>query len=167
MEKAVARGLVAMPAFVSSGGAGLLPSINGVPPIYVLPGGGTLFESLAASLISVRMLENDYSVRNDQAWWKRPVPVVVKECKKKGQGEHQQLSEVGYLHGLTFPARRVRLHPERLNAVCLRSGQLSEWVVRTMVFRMGESRWRMPRIGEMRSLPIDCHPNRQPSERLP
>ena len=40
-----ALGLVTIPPFVSSGGAGLMPSINGVPPIYVLPSGKTLFES--------------------------------------------------------------------------------------------------------------------------
>jgi len=140
----VAAGLVAMPPFVSSGGAGLLPSINGVPPIYVLPGGKTLFESLAASLISSTMLEDDYpTTKADWAWWKRPVPMIVQESRKKRQGmsfdKHRQLREVGYLHGLTFPARKVRLHPERLNAVCSRSGQFSEWCVKTMAFRMGES----------------------------
>ncbi|MCB0195948.1 MAG: type I-E CRISPR-associated protein Cse1/CasA, partial [Anaerolineae bacterium] len=45
-----AKGLLVIPAFASSGGAGIKPSINGVPPIYVLPGGQTLFASLCASL---------------------------------------------------------------------------------------------------------------------
>lgn len=139
---AAALGLVSMPPFVSSGGAGLMPSINGVPPIYVLPSGKTLFEILAASLIASGLL-NKYPKDNDRAWWKRPVPVVVHESKKKKPGmkfsEHRQLSEVGYLHGLTFPARKVRLHPEHLNAVCSRTGIQSEWCVRTMAFRMGES----------------------------
>ena len=139
---AVAMGLVTMPPFVSSGGAGLMPSINGVPPIYVLPSGKTLFESLAASLMAFNWLDK-YPKDNDLAWWKRPAPVVVHESKKKKPGmkfsEHRQLSEVGYLHGLTFPARKVRLHPEYLDAVCSRTGQQSNWCVRTMSFRMGES----------------------------
>jgi CRISPR system Cascade subunit CasA len=140
----VAAGLVAIPPFISSGGAGLMPSINGVPPIYVLPGGRTLFESLTASLISAQMLADDYPTKQgDLAWWKRPVPVQVEQSKKKTSQmslrESKQLSQVGYLHGLTFPARKVRLHPEYLNAVCSRSGQFSEWCVRTMTFRMGES----------------------------
>jgi CRISPR system Cascade subunit CasA len=134
---AAAAGLVTMPPFVSSGGAGLMPSINGVPPIYVLPAGKTLFESLAESLIKNATSDDDL------VWWKRPVPVIVHESKKKKAGmgarEHRQLGAVGYLHGLTFPARKVRLHPERLNTVCSRSGQRSEWCVRTMAFRMGES----------------------------
>jgi CRISPR system Cascade subunit CasA len=139
----VAAGLVTMPPFISSGGAGLMPSINGVPPIYVLPGGKTLFESLAASLLSSKWLDAYQTADDDQAWWKRPAPIAIYESKKKQAGmsvkEHRQLSEVGYLHGLTFPARKVRMHPERLNTVCARSGQQSEWCVRTMAFRMGES----------------------------
>jgi CRISPR system Cascade subunit CasA len=141
----VAKGLAAMPPFISSGGPGLMPSINGVPPIYVLPGGKTLFEMLAASLIAQTTLGDEYATRRgDRAWWKRDVPVRVQESKKKtatmSARESNQLSEVGYLHGLTFPARKVRLHPEWLDATCSRSGQLSEWCVRTMAFRMGESR---------------------------
>jgi CRISPR system Cascade subunit CasA len=143
-----AAGLMTMPPFVSSGGAGLMPSINGVPPIYVLPGGRTLFEMLAASLISVAMLDEYSSVDHD-VWWKRAAPVIVRESKKAGMREHRQLSTASYLHGLTFPARKVRLHPERMNAVCSRSGQFSEWCVRSMTFRMGESLaegvvWRDP-----------------------
>lgn len=139
---AAAAGLVTMPPFVSSGGAGLMPSINGVPPIYVLPAGKTLFESLTASLISARLLKKYMTRERDLAWWKR-TKVVVQESRKKKEGmkasEHHQLGTVGYLHALTFPARRVRLHPERLDALCSRSGQRSEWCVRTMAFRMGES----------------------------
>lgn len=133
-----AAGLVTMPPFVSSGGAGLMPSINGVPPIYVLPGGRTLFEMLVASLISAEMLEDVYSSLDRDVWWKR-AKCVVNESKKGGTREHRQLSTASYLHGLTFPARKIRLHPERLNAVCSRSGQFSEWCVRSMTFRMGES----------------------------
>jgi CRISPR system Cascade subunit CasA len=136
-----ATGLVVIPPFISSGGPGLMPSINGVPPIYVLPGGKTLFESLASSLIAATLL-SQYPP-NDVAWWKRPVPVKISESKKKKAGmtarDHRQLAQVGYLQGLTFPARKVRLHPEPLNAACSRSGQFSEWDVRTMTFKMGES----------------------------
>jgi len=139
---AVAAGLVTIPPFVSSGGRTLMPSINGVPPIYVLPSGKTLFECLAASLLSARWLDK-YTVEYDLAWWKRDDPVIVHESKKKKPGmkftEHRQLGEVGYLHGLTFPARKVRLHPQYTNEYCSRTGRQSEWCVRTMAFRMGES----------------------------
>ena len=44
-----ARAMLTIPAFASSGGAGIKPSINGVPPIYVLP----LADTLARSLMPV------------------------------------------------------------------------------------------------------------------
>ncbi len=140
-----AIGLLLIPPFMSSGGGGgeFMPSINGAPPpIYIIPGGKTLFESLCASLVSGTHL-NDQLVQGDLAWWKRDVPIVVERSKKKSKemsfSKHKQLSTVGYLRGLTFPSRKVRLHPEKMNAICSRSGKISEWCVRTMTFRMGES----------------------------
>jgi len=133
-----AKGLVALPPFVSSGGPGLMPSINGVPPIYVIPGGASLFESFCASLISAGMLNDLYGAEIDSlCWWKRPIPIVVKESEKKIPSS--QLSVVGYLHGMTFPARKIRLHPELLNQTCSRSGESSVWCLKTMSFKMGES----------------------------
>jgi len=127
-----ARGLVTIPPFATSGGAGIKPSINGVPPIYVLPGGKTLFESLTASLVlpDPRYQPAAASTTKDAVWWKRE-PLVKHKAV---------VHEVGYLHSLTFPARRVRLHPERLDANCSRCGQNSSWGVRSMVYQMGESR---------------------------
>lgn len=125
-----AAGLVTVPAFATSGGAGIKPSINGVPPIYVLPGGKTLFESLVISLTRPEYQPEVASRQNDMPWWTHP-PLV----------EHrQEVDEVGYLHSLTFPARRVRLHPILADVPCTRCGQVSRWGVRTMVFQMGESR---------------------------
>ena len=127
-----AGGLVATPAFASSGGAGIKPSINGVPPMYVLPGGKSLFESLASSVLLPKYLPAVASKKDDAAWWKRQ-PIVERR---------HEIHKVGYLHSLTFPARRVRLHPQQTNASCTRCGQFSQWGVRTMVFQMGESRPR-------------------------
>jgi CRISPR system Cascade subunit CasA len=125
-----AIGMVMLPAFATSGGAGIKPSINGVPPIYILPGGQTLFESLALSLIIPTYQPQVASERRDDAWWLHK-PVVQKS---------KEVRDVGYLHSLTFPARRVRLHPERLDTRCTHCGQTTEWRVRTMIFEMGESR---------------------------
>lgn len=132
-----AKGLVAAPPFISSGGPGLMPSINGVPPIYVIPSGKSLFESLCASLISIEMIKDKYVDLDHLCWWKRPIPTIVKESAKKTP--NSQLSVVGYLHGMTFPARKIRLHPEILHQACSRSGETSEWCVKTMAFKMGES----------------------------
>jgi len=125
-----ARGLVTIPAFASSGGAGIKPSINGVPPIYVLPGGGTLFEQLWASLILPEFQPAAASTSQDRVWWRRD-PIVA----YKGS-----VTEVSYLHSLTFPARRVRLHPESVATACTRCGRRSQVGVRTMIYQMGESR---------------------------
>ena len=125
-----ARGLVAIPAFATSGGAGIKPSINGVPPIYILPGGKNLFESLAASLTRPDYQPEIASRKKDDVWWVRK-PVV---------GKSSTVHQVGYLHSLTFPARRVRLHPELVNMHCSRCNAEVEWMVRQMVFQMGESR---------------------------
>jgi CRISPR system Cascade subunit CasA len=125
-----AQGLLTIPAFATSGGAGIRPSINGVPPIYVLPGGETLFESLAASLVLPAYQPRVASNTEDAAWWKRE-PIVRRR---------EVVQEVSYLHSLTFPARRVRLHPEPLQETCSRCGRESKWGVRTMVYKMGEYR---------------------------
>jgi len=125
-----ARGLLTIPAFASSGGAGIKPSINGVPPIYVMPGGKTLFESLAASLMLPAYQPKVASITEDAVWWRRE-PIVERKAI---------VHEVSYLHSLTFPARRVRLHPELLHKPCSRCGRESEWGVRTMIYKMGESR---------------------------
>ena len=124
--------MTSVPAFASSGGAGIKPSINGVPPIYVLPSGKSLFESLALSLILPDYQPEVRSKKQDNASWLRK-PIVKRDM---------ELSEVGYLHSLTFLARRIRLHPKPSSIPCTRCGQISEWHVSTMIFEMGESRPR-------------------------
>ncbi|MCB9005991.1 MAG: type I-E CRISPR-associated protein Cse1/CasA [Ardenticatenaceae bacterium] len=137
-----AKGLLLIPPFASSGGAGIKPSINGVPPIYVLPGGQTLFDSLAASLTTPAFWPTPSQSVRDEAWWQRPLPIQVNKS--------DELKRVGYLHSLLFPARRVRLHPHRLHTPCTRCGSQTIWGVSTMVYEMGESRpknaafWRDP-----------------------
>jgi CRISPR system Cascade subunit CasA len=124
-----AAGLVCVPAFATSGGSGIKPSINGVPPIYVLPQGASLFHSLAASVLLPDYLPAIRSPK-DEPWWERDRPVP-----RSGE-----VVEVGYIQSLLFPARRVRLHPEVLIGTCSRCADRSEVVVRTMVYEMGESR---------------------------
>ena len=135
-----AKGLLSVPAFASSGGAGIKPSINGVPPIYVIPGGKTLYRSLVASLTTPNSQPEVADQHNDTPWWRRE-PIV---------GKKQEASRVGYLHSLTFPARRMRLYPEALSGPCSRCGQTTAWGAAEMVYEMGESRpdgaafWRDP-----------------------
>lgn len=127
--RCVAGGLVAIPAFATSGGAGIKPSINGVPPLYVLPTGRTLFETLAFSVVAP---EFQPAVRGneDRPAWEGPSIVPGGE----------EVNDVGYLESLTFPARRVRLFPRNGAGVCSRCGQPAALFVSTMLFEMGLSR---------------------------
>ena len=125
-----AGGLAAVPAFAISEGRTFRPSINGVPPIYVLPAAKTLFHRLVASLMLPEYQPQVASCQQDLAWWTRPALVP----------RSAEALEVGYLHSLTFPARRVRLHPTRMTGSCTRCGRRFPWGVSTMVFEMGESR---------------------------
>lgn len=126
----LAKGLLSLSAFASSGGSGIKPSINGVPPIYVIPGGDTMFHSLVVSMIVPTRQPDVRDSTNDLVWW-RHEPLIL---------EKNEINNVGYLHSLTFPSRRVRLHPVALEATCAYSGQMSELGAETMIFQMGESR---------------------------
>lgn len=123
-----AKGLVTVPVFSTTGGAGIKPSINGVPPLYVIPGGETLFHSLAFSLLEKAFQPAIGSSEANDVWWKRK-PVVKRSS---------EVMKVSYLASLLFPARRIRLHPSVDNAVCTYCGMQSAVVVKTMVFEMGE-----------------------------
>lgn len=123
-----ARGLVTIPAFASSGGAGIRPSINGVPPLYVLPAGKTLFESLVLSLIAANYQPPTAALnRVDTAIW----------CGVLAIAKNVAVSSVGYIESLTFPARRMRLYPRRETATCTHCGARTPITVGEMLFEMG------------------------------
>ena len=130
-----AKSLTTLPAFTSAGGAGNKASINGVPPIYVLPVGENYFQSLLFSL-TVQAYQpkptRNIKPKNDLAWWRRPKPTII--------GKNDELMEVGYLHSLTFPVRRVRLHPKAMSAPCTRCGNVTPFAVPEITFQMGEYR---------------------------
>ncbi len=124
-----ARGLVTVPAFASSGGAGMRPSINGVPPVYVLPVGDTLFETLTLSLLSKDFHPRAADpARGAAAIWTSDPPVVQKQ---------HEVSAVGYIESLTFPARRMRLYPQNGQTICTQCGRTTTVFVSDMLFEMG------------------------------
>ena len=137
-----AKSLTTLPAFTSAGGAGNKASINGVPPIYIIPTGETYFHSLVSS-ITTKKFQPDYDEDElDLAWWRRSKPTIV--------GKRHELIEVGYLHSLTFPVRRVRLHPKSTDGgCCTRCGRQTQYIIPEITFQMGEDRtatswWRDP-----------------------
>ena len=138
-----ARALVVVPAFASAGGSGHKPSINGQPPMYLLPVGPTLFHSLARSLtVEAYQPPQADPLRSTAAVWSGAVNIP------KAQEQH----DVGYLESLTFPARRIRLYPQVYAGCCSQCGAVSDVAVATMVYDMGLSRpkrsalWRDPFI---------------------
>jgi CRISPR system Cascade subunit CasA len=126
----VAKHLVTIPAFASSGGAGIKPSINGVPPIYVIPDGKNLFASLTASLVCPSYQPEIRSKQKDNVWWEHRPEI----------GLNEEIREIGYCQSLTFPARRIRVHPHMDSDLCTRCGAETEITVNTIVLEMGETR---------------------------
>ncbi|HNP69640.1 MAG TPA: type I-E CRISPR-associated protein Cse1/CasA [Kouleothrix sp.] len=136
-----ARALVTIPAFASSGGAGIKPSINGVPPIYLLPIGSTLAQTLALALTTPgfqpKIAAGD---RATVAAWSGATTV----------SKNAETDAVGYLESLTFPARRMRLQAVERSARCTRCGTPTDTWVSDILYEMGLSRrkgselWRDP-----------------------
>lgn len=124
-----ASGLVTLPAFASSGGSGYYPSINGVPPVYVLPIGDSVCKSLTLSLVATSFQPKTADpTRGALSLWSMPIMPI--ECGKS-------ISGVSYIESLLFPARRVRLYPSEHPATCSRCGRASDTPVRTMLYQMG------------------------------
>jgi CRISPR system Cascade subunit CasA len=127
-SRCIAAGLTLMPMFATQGGQGYTPSINGAPPIYLLPGGRTLFEVLLMSLVTPKYQQR-IGRGTTQPWWKR----TSREIREERQ------TNVSYLHGLTFTPRAVRLYPIPMNEEpCIRCGTMTTWGARYAGWRPGE-----------------------------
>lgn len=125
-----AGGILQLTPFAASGGPGIKPSINGVPPVYVLPMGDTLMDSLVRSVVAPAYQPAARAEEDGDYWWRRDGLVHKK----------REIHNVGYGGSLTFTPRRMRLHPVATHRRCSRCGREMDWGVRTMVFEMGESR---------------------------
>ncbi|MCB0138685.1 MAG: type I-E CRISPR-associated protein Cse1/CasA [Caldilineaceae bacterium] len=124
-----AKGLIMLPAFATAGGRGYGTSIAGMPPIYMLPKGKKLFHNLVLSLVNPSYQPStNVSRQNDTVWWKHS-PVVQLE----------KLNKVGYLHGLTMPTRRVRLHTDFVTGTCMQCSIRTEIGVYSIEWGAGES----------------------------
>lgn len=119
-----AKALVALPAFATSGGQGIKPSVNGVPPIYVLPLGETLFQTLLLNYV----LPPFRPARADSglAW-----------CGTGIVGHKEEHGTAGLLESLTWQARRVRLFPEAAQGRCTRCGASSAVWVTSIIYAQG------------------------------
>lgn len=149
-----ARGLVTIPAFATSGGAGIKPSINGVPPVYLLPVGDTLFQSLALSLAGDSYRPHIANAARQTAAWSGATTIA----------RNGELHSVGYLESLTFPARRIRLFPLDDAGCCTQCGVYTPVRVTSMLFEMGQSRpkdaplWKDPFVAYRKPTAKDTDP---------
>lgn len=93
-ENEAARALVAVSPFMKQGGRGYSPSVNGSSPLYVLPLGRTLFETVVMNLPTRQYGE----VQARPAWRRGPVEAVARHPE-------------GMLDGLTWQPRRLLFKP--------------------------------------------------------
>jgi len=121
---AATRLLASLAPFMTAGGAGLSPSINGAPPFYVLVTGGSLFETLCRNLCA---LELRLSVGDEPPAWRSTRTVGGARCKG-----------ASYAQSLTWQPRRLRLIPGE-GGTCSLTGRNSPVLIRTMKFGPGDS----------------------------
>jgi hypothetical protein len=116
-----AMGLLRLPLFTTQGGAGKAPGINGKPPIYVLPIGSSLAETLRFSWQKVSYLGIPV--------WENP----TLELPKTG--------EVPFLTGLTWFPRWVWLeNPKEPEAACISCGRPAALIRHSIFAGKGSSR---------------------------
>ena len=107
-----AMGLLRLPLFATSGGRGKPPGVNAKPPIYVIPIGASLAETLLLSWVKTDLLGKPF--------WEQP--------------SGQLLKLVPLLAGLTWVPRRVWLdEPSEPRAACNSCGRWDR-LVRLSVF---------------------------------
>lgn len=143
---ATARLLTAIAPFMTAGGAGLAPSINGAPPWYILLEGRRLFQTICLNCC-VLPLPN-------------AVGSGVPPWRGSGRIPAEQRTSASLIESLTWQPRRIRLIPGA-GGVCSVTGRCSDTLVRTMQFGPGARagfEWRDPsvayRIGDKGPTPL-------------
>ncbi len=124
------KGLLVQAAFATAGGAGIKPGINGVPPLYLIPQGSTLRQTLVLNSLVTEHLPELAGSRDPGPLWEQADPSVARSLEK---------STTGFAESLTWPPRRVRLFPGE-GGDCSRCGRPSAVLVRRMVYAQGWSR---------------------------
>lgn len=123
------RALVAMPAFARAEGRGYTYGVNPGPPLYLLPVGANLFESLTLSLLTEGYRRHADETRHMIAPW------------SDFDGAACEVEHVGYFEALTIPARRIRLFPDYGSDDCSLCGDHSDTLVARIYYVPGQ-RWK-------------------------
>ncbi|MHB1416582.1 MAG: type I-E CRISPR-associated protein Cse1/CasA [Chloroflexota bacterium] len=125
-----ARALTTGAPFATAGGAGIKPSLNGVPPVYVLPKGPNLYATLLLNYVTPLFRPAVAETPDPGPLWTEDGVVIAPRDER---------SRVGFVESLTWPPRRVRLFPGE-GGTCSRCGRPSQTLVRQMVYAQGRSR---------------------------
>lgn len=134
---AAARLLTTMAPFMTAGGAGLAPALNGAPPWYALIVGDTLFGTLCRNAF---VLDRQRLALGVPAWRNDSPINAAERCKK-----------ADLLAGWTWRPRRIQLVPGEAGR-CALTGQDAPVLVRSMRFAAGAScdftdgGWRDPQV---------------------
>ncbi len=122
-----AHGLLRLPIFTSGEGRGWHQGINGTPPIYIMPMGTTLLETLVLNWKAVEDI--------GEPVWVQPVI---------------QMGNIPFLTGMTLLARRVWLHDPIEVATCIACGSRRTPIIKTCEYQSsGPSRnnhWNDPHV---------------------
>lgn len=125
-----AKGLAMLPAFATSGGQGIRPSINGVPPTYLFPLGETVFQTLLLNYVLPDARPQAASVPDPGPFWATDGVV----------GHKEERASAGFIESLTWQPRRLRLLAPPSEGVCTRCGRGSDRLTRYIVLDQGFSR---------------------------
>lgn len=132
---AAARLLTTISPFMTAGGAGLSPSINGAPPWYVLINGRSLFETLCLNVCAIPVAPAPNS--DAPPAWRNP---------REPGGDRR--TTYSLLEGLTWRPRRIRLLRD-YGGTCSMTGCESVVLVRAMQYAAGDAcdfMWRDPSV---------------------
>lgn len=132
-----ARLLTTIAPFMTAGGAGLSPSINGAPPLYALPMGSNLFQTIVINI----------SLRTDQECGHEPA--AWRQTRVPG-GERTQATTV---EALTWQPRRIQLIPgDRVQEMSFERGDSTRlaWIDASVAYRYEKDKVTPVRLRENR-----------------
>lgn len=145
------RLLTTIAPFMTAGGAGLSPSINGAPAIYALPSGKSIFETL---LLNIPIRSNQDSGDGVIAW-----------LRKRSPG--QERSHATTIESLTWSPRCLQLLPDlqdtsdiQVCAMKFKKGDSTRftWIDANLAYRYDKDKVTPVRMREGRPLWRDAGP---------
>lgn len=146
-----ARFLTTIAPFMTAGGAGLSPSINGAPAIYALPMGRNVFETI---VLNIPLRKHQDSGDGVIAWRSNRTP-------------GQERSQATTVEALTWRPRRIELIPDigDVNSVFVREMKFEKgdstrltWIDASLAYRYSKDQRAPVRMRENRTLWRDAGP---------